>query len=397
MLPTDDHRQIGQKLDLFHFQEEAPGMVFWHPRGFTMLSSLRGALARVAERDGFEEVLTPQILRQRVWDVSGHSAHYRDAMFAIEDGEQPAFAKPVSCPGHLEIFRRRAASYRDLPLRYAEFGLVHRNEPSGTLHGLFRLRQFTQDDGHVFCQRPQLEDEVARFCVSLKKCYAALGFESVEVAFATRPESRAGSDADWDEAESRLAAAAARAGLEPTLVPAGGAFYGPKLEFSLEDSAGRRWQCGTIQLDLVLPERFDVSYVESGGARERPAMLHRAVLGSLERFLGVLLEHHRGHVPAWLAPEQVVVLPVAEAQGEAARARAAELTAHGLRVRLDARPESLARRVLEAHERATPFVIVIGERERRGGLITLRSGSAQRVLPSAEAVAELVRAAAPPI
>jgi threonyl-tRNA synthetase len=397
MLPAEDHRQIGQKLDLFHFQEEAPGMVFWHPRGYAMLSSLRAALARVAERDGFEQVLTPQILRQRVWDMSGHSAHYRDAMFAIDDSEQPAFAKPVSCPGHLEIFRRRAASYRDLPLRYAEFGLVHRNEPSGTLHGLFRLRQFTQDDGHVFCLRPQLEAEVARFCVSLKKCYTALGFEQVEVAFATRPESRAGSDADWDEAESRLAAAAAQAGLSPTLVPFGGAFYGPKLEFSLQDSAGRRWQCGTIQLDLVLPERFDVSYVESGGARERPAMLHRAVLGSLERFLGVLLEHHQGQVPPWLAPEQVAVLPVSEAQSDAARAAADELLAHRIRVRVDARAESLSRRVLEAHERATPFVIVIGERERRSGLFTLRSGNEQRALPSAQAVAELARAVTAPI
>lgn len=397
MLPADDHRQIGQKLDLFHFQEEAPGMVFWHPRGLAMLKALRAALARVANQDGFEEVLTPQILRQRVWDMSGHSAHYRDAMFAIADDEQPAFAKPVSCPGHLEIFRRRAASYRDLPLRYAEFGLVHRNEPSGTLHGLFRLRQFTQDDGHVFCERGQLEAEVARFCVSLKRCYTALGFEQVNVAFATRPESRAGSDADWDEAESRLARAAAQAGLEPVLAPAGGAFYGPKLEFSLQDSAGRRWQCGTIQLDLVLPERFDVSYVEASGARERPAMLHRAVLGSLERFLGVLLEHHHGRVPAWLAPEQVVVLPVAEAQHEAARATASALSSQGVRVRLDARAESLARRVLEAHERATPIVVVLGERELRADQLALRAFDRQRVLPRAEAQAEIMAAVNAPI
>jgi threonyl-tRNA synthetase len=396
MLSADDHRQIGQKLDLFHFQEEAPGMVFWHPAGFSMLSTLRGALSRVARNDGFEEVLTPQILRQRVWDMSGHSAHYRDAMFGIDD-EQPAFAKPVSCPGHLEIFRRRAASYRDLPLRYAEFGRVHRNEPSGTLHGLFRLRQFTQDDGHVFCQRSQLEAEVARFCVSLKKCYAALGFDSVEVAFATRPESRAGSDADWDEAESRLSRAAEQAGLRPTLVPFGGAFYGPKLEFSLEDSAGRRWQCGTIQLDLVLPERFDVSYVEASGGRERPAMLHRAVLGSLERFLGVLLEHHHGRVPPWLAPEQAVVLPVAGAQREAAKAAVSELAARGVRAQLDAREESLARRVLEAHERATPIVVVIGERERRGDLLTVRAGNEQRVLSRGEALAEVQAAVLPPL
>lgn len=397
MLPADDHRQIGQKLDLFHFQEEAPGMVFWHPRGYFMLSTLRAALARVALRDGFEEVLTPQILRQRVWDTSGHSAHYRENMFAIDDREQLAFAKPVSCPGHLEIFRRRAPSYRDLPLRYAEFGLVHRNEPSGTLHGLFRLRQFTQDDGHVFCLQSQLAAEVARFCRSLQRCYAALGFERVEVAIATRPESRAGSDVDWDEAEARLAAAAAQAGLEPRHVPGGGAFYGPKLEFSLEDSAGRSWQCGTIQLDLVLPERFGVSYVEPDGSKERPAMLHRAVLGSLERFLGVLLEHHRGHLPAWLAPEQVAVLPVSEAQAGAARETASELVALGVRAQVDAREESLSRRVLDAHERATPFLVVLGERERRAGLLALRTGNEQRVLARAEALSELSRAVVSPL
>jgi threonyl-tRNA synthetase len=397
MLSPDDHRQIGQKLDLFHFQEEAPGMVFWHPRGYAMLSSLRAALARVAARDGFEEVLTPQILRQPVWDMSGHSAHYRDAMFAIDDSEQPAFAKPVSCPGHLEIFRRRAASYRDLPLRYAEFGLVHRNEPSGTLHGLFRLRQFTQDDGHVFCLRAQLEAEVARFCRSLQRCYAALGFERVEVAFATRPESRAGSDADWDEAEARLSAAAAQAGLSPRHAPGAGAFYGPKLEFSLSDSAGRSWQCGTIQLDLVLPERFGVSYVEPDGGKQRPAMLHRAVLGSLERFLGVLLEHHEGRLPAWLAPEQAVVLPVSEGQADAAREAASEIAAAGVRVRIDGREESLSRRVLDAHGRAVPFLVVVGERERRGGLLTLRAGKEQRALARAEAVSELSRAVAAPL
>ena len=372
-------------------------MVFWHPRGYTMLSALRAALARVAADDGFEEVLTPQILRQRVWDTSGHSAHYRETMFAIDDSEQPAFAKPVSCPGHLEIFRRRAASYRDLPLRYAEFGLVHRNEPSGTLHGLFRLRQFTQDDGHVFCLRLQLVSEVARFCRSLQRCYRALGFERVEVAFATRPESRAGSDADWDEAESRLFAAASEAGLSPRHAPFAGAFYGPKLEFSLQDSAGRSWQCGTIQLDLVLPERFQVSYVEPDGGKARPAMLHRAVLGSLERFLGVLLEQHKGRVPAWLAPEQVVVLSVSEEHAEAARDAERELRASGVRAEVDARGESLSRRVLDAHERATPFVIVLGARERRAGLLTLRSGNQQRVLARAEAIAELVRALAPPL
>lgn len=395
MLADDDHREIGRRLDLFHFQEEAAGMVFWHPRGYRTLAALEALIRRHAASDGFAEVRTPQLLRQPIWEASGHWQHFKQNMFVLAD--DALAVKPVSCPGHLEILRRRAPSYRDLPLRYAELGLVHRNEPSGTLHGLFRLRQFTQDDGHVFCDLEQLEPEVARFCHSLVALYAALGFEGVEVSFASRPDERAGADEVWDTAERLLQSAAARAGLSPVHVPKGGAFYGPKLEFSLPDRLGRRWQCGTIQLDLVLPERFDVAYVDAAGARQRPLMLHRATLGSLERFLGIVLEHHGGQLPAWLAPEQIVVLPIEAEQHDYAREVQAELERAGLRATGDSSRETLARRVALAHEAAIPYVAVVGRREREARALSLRRGGEQRVLDLAEAARELVRACAPPL
>ncbi len=396
MLAAADHRQIGQKLDLFHFQEAAPGMVFWHPRGFFALTELRNALARVAEADGFEQVQTPQILRQEVWEMSGHVQHYRDGMFAVGDEDCQAFVKPVSCPGHLEIFRRRAASYRDLPLRLAEFGLVHRGEPSGTLHGLFRLRQFTQDDGHVFCAEDQVESEVSRFCRSLRKCYSRLGFERVKVAFATRPAERAGSDASWDAAERMLASAARAASLSPEHAPGAGAFYGPKLEFSLEDHGGRSWQCGTIQLDLVLPERFDVSYMAASGRKSRPAMLHRAVLGSLERFLGILLEQSTLRLPPWLNQEQARLLPVAESELPLANEILAQLRSAGVRARLAVGPESLARRVRDAHADGVPFLFLLGQRELNARAVTLRAAGAERLVPIERAVEEVRDACAAP-
>ncbi|MES1184793.1 MAG: threonine--tRNA ligase [Myxococcales bacterium] len=395
MLAANDHREIGRRLDLFHFQEEAAGMVFWHPRGYRTLSALEALIRRHAAADGFAEVRTPQLLRQPIWEASGHWQHFKDNMFLMAD--DALAVKPVSCPGHLEILRRRAPSYRDLPLRYSELGLVHRNEPSGTLHGLFRLRQFTQDDGHVFCELSQIEPEVARFCHSLVKLYDALGFSGVEVTFASRPDERAGSDEVWDSAEQLLQQAAARAGLSPLHAPKAGAFYGPKLEFSLPDRLGRRWQCGTIQLDLVLPERFDVAYVDASGARQRPLMLHRATLGSLERFLGVVLEQHDGHLPAWLAPDQVAVLPIEAEQHGYARDVQAELLRAGLRVVSDASRETLARRVALAHEAAIPYVAVVGRREAESRSVSLRHGEAQRVLPLAETVQELGRACAPPL
>jgi threonyl-tRNA synthetase len=395
MLAEDDHREIGRRMDLFHFQEEAAGMVFWHPRGYRTLRALEALVRRHAEADGFAEVRTPQLLRQPIWEASGHWQHFRSGMFCLED--ESLAVKPVSCPGHLEILRRRAPSYRDLPLRYSELGLVHRNEPSGTLHGLFRLRQFTQDDGHVFCQPEQVEAEVARFCHSLMKLYAALGFAGIEVSFATRPDDRAGTDAVWDEAERMLEQAAKRAQLAPQLAPKAGAFYGPKLEFSLPDRLGRRWQCGTIQLDLVLPERFDVSFVDAAGARQRPLMLHRATLGSLERFLGVVLEQHGGHLPPWLAPDQVVVVPIEAELAPYAEQVVAALRQTGLRVVCDARNESLARRIALAHEDGIPFVAVIGRRERDARLLSLRARDEQWLVPLDEAVAELERRCAAPL
>lgn len=395
MLAVDDHREIGRRLDLFHFQEEAAGMVFWHPRGYRTLRALEALIRRHAEADGFDEVRTPQLLRRPIWEASGHWQHFRQNMFVL-DGDELA-VKPVSCPGHLEILRRRAPSYRDLPLRYSELGLVHRDEPSGTLHGLFRLRQFTQDDGHVFCDPDQVEPEVARFCTSLLKLYAALGFEGVEVSFASRPDERAGTDEVWDRAEGILQLAAARAGLAPLHAPKAGAFYGPKLEFSLPDRLRRRWQCGTIQLDLVLPERFDVAYVDAAGVRQRPLMLHRATLGSLERFLGVVLEQHDGRLPAWLAPDQLAVLPVDAEQHDYAREVEAELKQVGLRTVSDFGRETLARRVALAHESAIPFVAVVGRRELATRSLSLRHAGQQSVLTLANAGVELAKACRPPL
>jgi threonyl-tRNA synthetase len=395
MLAANDHREIGRRLDLFHFQEEAAGMVFWHPRGYRTLRALEELVRRHAEADGFAEVRTPQLLRQPVWEASGHWQHFRENMFLMAD--EALAVKPVSCPGHLEILRRRAPSYRELPLRYCELGLVHRNEPSGTLHGLFRLRQFTQDDGHVFCAAEQVEAEVARFCQSLVKLYGALGFEQVEVSFASRPDERAGTDEVWDRAEGLLQQAAARAGIVPVLAPKAGAFYGPKLEFALPDRLGRRWQCGTIQLDLVLPERFDVVYVDAAGARLRPLMLHRATLGSLERFLGIVLEQYDGRLPAWLAPDQIVVLPIEAEQHDYAQHVAGELRAAGLRVVSDVSRETLARRVALAHEHGIPYAAVVGRREQQARSLSLRHADAQRVVALDEAVRELGQACAPPL
>ena len=395
MLAANDHREIGRRLDLFHFQEEAAGMVFWHPRGYRTLRALEGLIRRHAEADGFAEVRTPQLLRQPIWEASGHWQHFRQNMFLMAD--DALAVKPVSCPGHLEILRRRAPSYRELPLRYSELGLVHRNEPSGTLHGLFRLRQFTQDDGHVFCDAEQIGLEVARFCRSLVKLYGALGFEQVEVSFASRPDDRAGSDQVWDLAEQLLQDAALRAGLSPVLAPKAGAFYGPKLEFALPDRLGRRWQCGTIQLDLVLPERFDVAYVDAAGARQRPLMLHRATLGSLERFLGIVLEQDDGRLPAWLAPDQVVVLPIEAEQHGYANELEAELRRAGLRVVCDASRESLARRVALAHEHGIPYVAVVGRREQQARTLSLRHAEAQRVVSLDAGVRELCEVCAPPL
>ncbi|MGK3959793.1 threonine--tRNA ligase [Sorangium sp. So ce118] len=393
MLDEDDHRSLGQRLDLFHFQEEAPGMVFWHARGFALYRLLEEAVRRQMMRDSYREVRTPLILRQAIWKASGHWDNFSSNMFRLSEEDHAAAIKPVNCPGHMQIVARMAPSYRDLPLRIGEFGMVHRDEPSGTLHGLFRLRQFTQDDGHIFCVEEQIEAEVARFASALRNFYAGFGFDDMVVGFSTRPAERSGSDEVWDRAEAALSAAARSAGLDYRLQPGEGAFYGPKLEFVLRDRLGRSWQCGTIQLDLVLPERFDITYVDASGTRRRPALLHRALLGSLERFLGILLEHYRGALPLWLSPEQVVVVPVTDAQRAYAEEVLQRLQQKGVRAILDAGDDSLSRKIAVAHASAIPLVAVVGKREaeRRSVALREREGGQQRELPLDEAVVEVVR------
>jgi threonyl-tRNA synthetase len=323
------------------------------------------------------EVRTPQVLRESIWQRSGHWTHYRDDMFGFDDGKESVALKPVSCPGHLEIIKRRSLSHRDLPLRVAEFGLVHRREPSGALHGLFRLRQFTQDDGHIFCLPQQIDAEVERFAKGLAAFYRGFGFDIVDVKLATRPASRAGDDELWTRAESLLGRAASNAGLAWSEQAGGGAFYGPKLEFNLKDGWGRYWQCGTIQLDLLLAGRFGVHFDSSDGGRQVPMMLHRALFGSLERFLGIVLEHSAGKLAPWLAPEQVRVLPVSESQTAAAQTLAAELDAAGIRADIDSSAESLAQRIFRAHAMAVPFAVILGTREVAAATATIRERGGQ--------------------
>jgi threonyl-tRNA synthetase len=390
-----DHRELAQQLDLLHFQAEAPGMVFWHPRGYVLYRALEAAARQHIRSQGYRELRTPQLMRRAVWEASGHWSHFYDGMFRVEDQACDAAIKPVSCPGHIYVAKKRSLSYRDLPLRLAEFGLVHRDEPGGTLHGLLRLRQFTQDDGHVFCTAEQVDDEVLRFCRGLPAFYRAFGFEHVELALSTRPAQRAGSEAAWDAAEAALRRVLSKLDIPFVVQPGEGAFYGPKLEFVLHDRHGRSWQCGTIQCDLVLPERFDLEYVTASGERAHPVMLHRALYGSLERFLGIVLEQHGSALPAWLAPLQLVVLPVSAAQHDAAAAFAARCEASGLRVELWSE-ESLARRIALSHAQAVAFAAVIGAREADGGSVTLRARDGQQVLPAAEALARLAQLCAAP-
>lgn len=390
-LDPDDHRALATRLDLLHFQDEAPGMAFWHPRGFALYRLLEDEARRHVAAAGYREVRGPQILRRPIWQASGHWDHFRGNMFTFGDGGEEAGLKPVSCPGHIQIVRRAAPSWRDLPFRVAEMGLVHRDEPGGTLHGLMRLRQFTQDDGHAFCAEDQIVDEVARFCRELPAFYRRFGFERVDVVMSTRPAERAGDDAAWDRAEAALAAALRAADVPHAIAPGGGAFYGPKLEFMLRDRRGRPWQCGTIQVDLVMPRAFDLRYVDADGERRHPAMLHRALYGSLERFLGLLLERHGAALPAWLAPEQVAVLPVAPEQAVRARAIADRLAAAGLRARVDGADATLARRIALAHHDGVPLCAIVGARDEATGAVTLRDREGQVTLGLDAAIADAAR------
>ena len=367
-----DHRAIANRMDLLHQQEEAPGMVFWHPRGFALFRVVEDTI-RARMRDlGFREIRTPMLLDRKLWEQSGHWEKFGDNMFAFEDGAQAHALKPMSCPGHVQVFNKRVRSFRDLPIRYCEFGMCHRDEPSGALMGLMRGRSFVQDDAHIFCAEDQVEAEVARFCGLVHQVYADFGFSDVQVAFSTRPDVRAGSDAAWDSAEAQLEAAAKSAGLDYRVDPGEGAFYGPKLDFHLRDSRGREWQCGTVQLDMVLPERLDAAYVDAGGVRVRPVMIHHAVLGSVERFIGMLLEHHDGNLPLWLAPDQIVVASITDAQGDYAKSVVDQFVAAGYRAVADVRSERLARKVVDARAAGIPLLAAVGAREAASDQVTLR-------------------------
>ncbi len=389
LLPPDDHRALAARLDLCHFDDAAPAMVFWHPRGWTLYRLLEAAAREHVIAGGYREVRTPQLMRRPVWERSGHWGAFHDAMFACGHGADEAALKPVSCPGHIELVQRLAPSWRDLPIRIAEFGLVHRDEPSGTLHGLLRLRQFTQDDGHIFCADDQIASEVERFCRELPAFHRRFGLDDVSVALSLRPENRLGDDAWWDRAERELGDVAAKLGLPCVIQPGAGAIYGPKLEFVVRDRRGRPWQCGTIQLDFVMPQRFDVRYVDRSGERRHVVMIHRALFGSLERFMGVLLEHHGAALPPWLAPHQVAVVPIAQRHRERAIEIDGQLARAGVRGRLDAGDDTLARRIAIAHHDGVPFVVVIGDRELDDATLSIRAREGTRSADANAAVAEL--------
>jgi threonyl-tRNA synthetase len=368
-----DHRRLGRELGLFHTQEEAVGSVFWHPKGHTLWRTVEAYMRGRLQEAGYVEVKTPQLIDRVLWEKSGHWENYRPNMFIAESEERILAVKPMNCPGHVLIYHQGIKSYRDLPLRMAEFGACHRNEPSGALHGLMRVRAFTQDDAHIFCTEDQINPETVAFCDLLKSIYRDFGFDEVRVKFSDRPEKRAGSDATWDRAEGALKAAVEAAGLEYTLNPGEGAFYGPKLEFVLRDAIGRDWQCGTLQVDFVLPERLGAEYVGEDGATHRPVMLHRAILGSMERFLGILIENHAGKFPTWLAPVQAVVMNITDSQAEFV-ARAAEfLKNQGLRVETDLRNEKVGFKIREHTLQRVPYLLVAGDREAGSNTLAVRT------------------------
>lgn len=386
----EDHRMLARRLDLYHMEENAPGMIYWHPAGWRIYRALEDYIRGRMRALGYDEVRSPQLLPRELWEKSGHWEKFGENMFTVPRPEGRDMAlKPMSCPCHLQIFNAGHRSWRDLPTRYAEFGICHRDEPSGSMHGLMRSRGFEQDDAHVICRPEQVIPEVARFVGLLKEVYADLGFPDFDVALSLRPEKRAGSEEDWDAAEAQLLDAARAAGLEPVVLPGEGAFYGPKLEFALRDLQGRSWQCGTIQLDMVLPGRLEASYIGENGARHVPVMLHHAVLGSMGRFIGILLEHHRGRLPLWLAPEQVAILPISEDQRPAAEEAYAAMRDAGLRPVMLDQAESLQRRLVIAHERLIPVHAVIGRRESAAGQVMLQRGAEKKAVSLEEAIRQL--------
>jgi len=387
-----DHRKLGRQLGLFHLQEEAAGSVFWHAKGWVLYREIEAYVRRRLDAAGYSEVKTPQLVDRSLWEASGHWEKFGENMFTAQSEDERTLAlKPMNCPCHVQIFRQGIKSYRDLPLRMAEFGSCHRNEPSGALHGIMRVRAFTQDDAHIFCTEDQITAESVKFCSLLQSIYADFGFHDVRVKFSDRPEVRAGDDATWDRAEAALTDATKAAKLDTILNPGEGAFYGPKLEFVLRDAIGRDWQCGTLQVDFVLPDRLDAEYVGEDGNRHRPVMLHRAILGSMERWIGILIEQYAGRMPAWLAPVQIVVASITDQANDYAREVAAAAADLGLRVETDLRNEKISYKVREHSVMKVPFILAVGGREAEAGTVALRrlGSNDQQVINMAEALATL--------
>ncbi|NBX61563.1 MAG: threonine--tRNA ligase [Betaproteobacteria bacterium] len=368
-----DHRKLGRELDLFHIDEHSPGTVFWHPKGWTLWQEVEQYMRQVYRQNGYQEVKAPQILDQGLWEKTGHWDKYRENMFVTESEKRDFALKPMNCPGHIIIYNQGIKSYRDLPLRLGEFGQCHRNEPSGGLHGIMRVRAFTQDDGHIFCTEEQIQSEVIAFTTLLQKVYKDFGFNDIIYKLSTRPEKRIGTEESWDRAENALAEGLKASGCQFEYLPGEGAFYGPKIEYTLKDAIGREWQCGTIQVDPNMPERLDAAYVGEDGARHRPIMLHRAIVGSLERFIGILIEQHAGALPVWLAPLQVAVLNITDAQAEYALSVVKKLKNQGFRVVYDLRNEKITYKIREHSMQKLPYILVMGDKEMAAGTVAVRA------------------------
>ncbi|MBB45462.1 MAG: threonine--tRNA ligase [Rhodospirillaceae bacterium] len=394
-----DHRRLGRDLDLFHMQEEAVGSIFWHEKGWTLYRAIEAHVRRRLDAGSYKEVKTPQLIDRALWEASGHWDKFRENMFTAESEDDRTLAlKPMNCPGHVQIYKQGIKSYRDLPLRMSEFGSCHRNEPSGALHGIMRVRAFTQDDAHIFCTEDQITTESIIFCDLLRQIYKDFGFEDIHVKFSDRPQVRAGDDSTWDRAETALRDACKAAGLDTTLNPGEGAFYGPKLEFVLRDAIGRDWQCGTLQVDFVLPERLDANYIAQDGSKRRPVMLHRAILGSMERWIGILIEEYSGRFPMWLSPVQGVVATITSDADEYADKVFDRLKKAGLRVGKDLRNEKINYKVREHSQAKIPAIIVVGEREENQGTVAIRrlGGKTQEILALDDAINKLVDESRPP-
>jgi threonyl-tRNA synthetase len=374
-----DHRKLGRELDLFHIDDHAPGVVFWHPKGWTVWQQVEQYMRAVYRDNGYQEVKGPQIIDSSLWEKTGHWDKYRENMFTTESEKRDYALKPMNCPGHILIFNQGLKSYRDLPLRFGEFGQCHRNEPSGGLHGIMRVRGFTQDDGHIFCTEDHILQECVNFTALLQKVYADFGFTDIIYKVATRPEKRIGTDENWDKAEQALMASLRATNSEFTIAVGDGAFYGPKIEYTLKDALGRHWQCGTIQVDFSMPERLGAEYVTETSERKHPVMLHRAILGSLERFIGILIEQHAGSLPVWLAPSQVVVLNITDAQADYAQEIAQSLQKQGLRVQLDLRNEKITYKIREHSLQKVPYFIVVGDKEKLDGTVAVRARGNQNL------------------